>query len=88
MMIISVKNIGTSTSKITVIAGQIQRMGVPVKNTLKIIPSRLGRVIKTVVTGADGRYKVYLPLDRDYLIYAQDESKQFNAVIQDNVVPK
>lgn len=87
-MTILVKNTGVSISKITVIAGQIQKMGTPIKNTLKIMPSSLGRVIKTVITDDDGRYKAYVPLDQAYLVYTQDNLKQFNAVIQDNVVPK
>ena len=81
-------NYGYSNQKISVVAGRIMQLGIPVRKTVKIIPTQSGRVIKTVTTDDQGHYKVYLPLDNSYLIYAQDENKQFNAVIQDNVVPK
>ncbi|MDH0711286.1 hypothetical protein [Acinetobacter johnsonii] len=85
---ITIRNTGVSTSKITVLAGQVMKMGVPAQSTIKVIPSRVGRVVKTIATDEQGFYKAYVPLDQSYLIYAQDKSKQLNAVIQDNVVPK
>ena len=38
--------------------------------------------------GNNGKYKMYLPNDIAYTIVAIDKNKQYNAVVQDNVVSK
>ena len=43
----------------------------------------------STISGADGTYSFKgLPKGQSFLVFAQDLSKQYNAVIQDNVVPK
>lgn len=88
MITIAITATGYSTSRLAIIAGQVKQLGVPVKSTVKIMMQHSGGVIKTVNTDQNGRYKAYVPYSSAYLVFAQDPQGVFNAVIQDNVVPK
>lgn len=85
---LQIVNAGLSSSKITVISGRVLQMGMPIKSIVKVLMRNTGLVVKTITTDNDGFYKAYLPLGLAYTLYAQDKTKVFNAVIQDNVVPK
>lgn len=79
---------GFSAPKQTVITGLTLEMGVSKSKLVRIYSRGNGSLIASTKSDENGVYKVYLPLDLAYTIVAIDEHKQFNAVIQDNVVPK
>ena len=79
---------GFSSSKQTIIAGKTLEMGVPKSKLVRIYSRANGSLIASTKSDENGVYKVYMPLDLAHTIVAIDEHKQFNAVIQDNVVPK
>lgn len=85
---LKIVNKGISSSKITIIAGRVLQMGVPIKSTVKVLMQKTGVAVKLIDTDSSGFYKAYVPLGLAYTLYAQDKTKVFNAVIQDNVVPK
>lgn len=76
------------TEKITVILGSTLELGIPKSKLVRIYSRNNGALIVSTKSNESGVYKTYLPLDVAYTIVAIDEHKQFNAVIQDNVVPK
>ncbi len=77
-----------ATSKISVISGKILELGKPVSRPIRVYSRLNGSLLKTTQSNENGEYKIYLPHDVAYTILSIDPNKQFNAVIQDNVVPK
>ena len=75
-------------SKTTLIAGRTIENGSPKSKLVRVYSRANGSLITTIKSNANGFYKIYLPRDLAYTLVAIDENKQFNAVIQDNVVPK
>ena len=88
MITMRISHTGSSTSKQTVIAGKTFEMGAPKSKLVRIYSRGNGALIASIKSDVNGAYKAYLPLDAAYTVVAIDERKQFNAVIQDNVVPK
>lgn len=74
--------------KWTIISGHVYELGVPVSRRVNIYNRINGMLIATIVSGEDGYYRVNAPLIQAYTITSIDPNRQFNAVIQDNVVPK
>lgn len=77
-----------STPNMRVIAGRTAELGVPVSRQVRAYSHETGVLLSQVRSGSDGKYKLYLPFDSSYTLVAVDSRKTFNAVIQDNVVPK
>jgi hypothetical protein len=70
------------------IKGFLMKQGVPIVGTLHLLSIASGHVIRISKSNPDGSYEFKgLPKGR-YIIFSRDKNKQFNAVIQDNVVPK
>ncbi|MCO8084973.1 carboxypeptidase-like regulatory domain-containing protein [Acinetobacter lwoffii] len=70
------------------IKGYLMKQGVPIIGTVHLLSTVSGHVIRISKSNSDGSYEFKgLPKGR-YIIFARDKNKQFNAVIQDNVVPK
>lgn len=88
MTTIMISHAGYSTSKIRTIAGHTLELGLPKSKLVRIYSRNSGSLLKQIKSDADGSYKVHLPYDASYLVVAVDSNKVFNAVIQDNVVPK
>jgi len=77
-----------TTEKIKIIAGTTLEMGVPASKNVRVYDGYTGALLTQVKTGADGRYKIYVPFAKSYTIVGIDQNKRFNATTQDNVVPK
>lgn len=88
MSTMKITHAGYSTRKVKLISGRTLELGVPKSKLVRIYSRNSGSLLKQVKSNADGRYKAYLPYDAAYLIVAVDSNKVFNAVAQDNVVPK
>ncbi|WP_180069317.1 hypothetical protein [Acinetobacter sp. YH12112] len=78
----------TTIAKTKIVSGSTFEMGVPKSKHVRIYSRVSGALIASTRSDKNGVYKAYLPLDASYTIVAIDEHKKFNAVIQDNVVPK
>lgn len=87
-MLLSLTTPRYTTSKTKVIAGRTFEIGAPKSKIVRVYSRENGALLKQVKSDADGIYKVYVPYDMAYLIIGVDGNKKFNAVIQDNVVPK
>ena len=77
-----------STSRMTVVAGVTMELGIPVSRQVRAHSRVNGSLIESMYSDKNGQYKMYLPHDIAYTIVSIDPNKIFNAVIQDNVVPK
>jgi len=79
----------TVSSKLHVIAGSTKKLGQPVVNyEVRILNRATGALLSVVRSNAIAEYKAYVPYAQAYTVIAFDRNKNFNAVIQDNVVPK
>lgn len=74
--------------KQNIISGMVAELGRPVSRTVRAYMRSTGILLGSTVSDKNGRYKMYLPLSYAYTVVAIDPKKLFNAVIQDNVVPK
>lgn len=88
MDILTPINLSIHAQKWTAIVGRIYELGIPVARQVNIYNRNNGMLIATTKSDADGRYRVNAPLINAYTITSIDPKRQFNAVIQDNVVPK
>ncbi len=77
-----------TTSKLTVIKGITSELGAPVSRLVRIYCRSNGALIKTIRSDVQGRFKAYLPNLIQFTLVSIDPKRNFNAVIQDNVVPK
>ncbi len=71
-----------------VVSGKTMELGRPVSRPIRAYSRLNGALLKTTQSNGNGEYKFYLPHDVAYTIVSIDPNKKFNAVIQDNVVPK
>ena len=70
------------------INGVVEKMGIQIPCRVRLYEKLSGRLIEDVLTDLDGNYK-FTGLSRTaFFIVAHDPATQYNAVIQDNVVPK
>ena len=85
-----IKNTSNVSSKrnIYTIAGVVKKQGIPYPCNVGVYDRASGRLIKKVKTDSAGRYEVTNLYKDSCFIVALDQNQQFNAVIQDNVVPK
>lgn len=81
-------NVERSSFKQNLIAGVTTQLGIPVSRKVRAYMRSTGVLIGSVVSDMSGQYKMYLPESLAYTIVSIDPDKHFNAVIQDNVVPK
>lgn len=77
-----------STSRRSVVVGAVSQLGYPISREVRAYSRSNGILLASTKSGNNGKYKMYLPDDVAYTIVAIDKNKQYNAVIQDNVVPK
>ncbi len=74
--------------KQNVISGIVTELGRPVSRKVRAYMRSTGVLLGSAISDKNGKYKMYLPQSYAYTIIALDPKKVFNAVIQDNVVPK
>jgi hypothetical protein len=71
-----------------VIKGTVKINGVPAERLVNVYAGVGGSLLAQKLSQPDGRYSFVLPNNPSYMIVAIDHKRQFNAVIQDNVVLK
>lgn len=79
---------GFSTLSRTKVVGKTTELGVPVSRLVRAYSRANGALLASTKSDKNGKYKLYLPYDVSYTIISIDIHKKFNAVVQDNVVPK
>ena len=77
-----------SASRMTLVSGVTMELGMRVSRQVRAYSRANGSLIESTHSDKNGQYKMYLPHDSAYTIVSIDPNKIFNAVIQDNVVPK
>ena len=88
-MIVKSERYMSSTISLKVVSGVVAELGVPASSRQVMAYSRgLGSLLCKTKSDKNGKFKMYLPFDFAYTIVSIDPNKQYNAVIQDNVVPK
>ena len=70
------------------IKGQINRLGVPTQSRLRLYDKFSGAMVADVTADKNGNYEIIGLSKSKYYIVSHDSIDQFNAIIQDNVVPK
>lgn len=75
-------------SGINSIKGQVKEVGVSIPCRVRLFEKSTGRLISDVLTDSGGKYEFRNLLKVKFFIVAHHPASQFNAVIQDNVVPK
>lgn len=85
---IRVSGLCRTTIKQKVISGTVFELGAPVSREVKVYSRGTGVLLATTTSNESGHYKIYLPFEGSYTVISKDPHKKFNAVIQDNVVPK
>jgi hypothetical protein len=84
---VKITNARTSLKQ-NAIAGVVTELGQPVSRRVRAYGRSTGVLLASTTSGNNGKYKMYLPNDIAYTIVAIDKNKQYNAVVQDNVVSK
>ena len=87
-MLVNAKRYMSSTANVKLIAGTTRELGVVVSRQVRAYSHETGILLAQTRSSTGGKYKLYLPYDSSYTLVAVDSRKTFNAVIQDNVVPK
>lgn len=70
------------------IKGYLRKKGVPIAGIIQLLSVSSGRVIRSSRSNPDGSYEFKGLPKVKYIIFSRDSHRQYNAVIQDNVVPK
>lgn len=70
------------------VAGTTCQQGVLISARIKIMSRHNLNGLADLSSDSSGVYSVYLPRFAKYIIISLNPSGKFNAVIQDNVVPK
>lgn len=70
------------------ISGKVKEMGNNIPCRVRLFEKNTGRLIADVETDEDGNYVFKEIIKVLFFIVAHHPKNQFNAVIQDNVVPK
>lgn len=71
-----------------VIKGTVKINNVPAERLVRVYAGVGGHLLAQKLSQPNGQYSFVLPNQSSYTIAAIDHKHQFNAVIQDNVVPK
>ena len=70
------------------IKGTIKELNIPIPCRVRLFESSSGQMVADVLTDAAGNCQFTSLTKIKYFIVAHHPTSQFNAVIQDNVVPK
>lgn len=77
-----------STYPLFSIRGQVLKRGINIPCRVRLFVKATGQLFKDVVTDENGYYAFEdIPLNRYYVV-AHDPDGEYNAVIQDNIIPK
>jgi len=82
-------NIAFKTADAKSIKGQVQEKKVPLPCRVRLFERKSGLLMSEIATDSQGYYAFYNLNDEErFFVVAHHPKIQFNAVIQDNVVPK
>ena len=82
-------NIAFKTADAKSIKGQVREKNAPIPCRVRLFERKSGLLMSEVATDNDGYYAFYNLNDEErFFVVAHHPRLQFNAVIQDNVVPK
>jgi len=70
------------------IRGVVNSVGLPVPCRVRLYEKISGQLVADIKTDEQGVYEFRKLLEKKYFLVAHHPTSQFNAVIQDNVVPK
>lgn len=70
------------------IRGTVKKIGASIPCRVRLYEKLSGKMVDEVSTDQDGGYKFNHLVATKFFIVAHDPVSQYNAVIQDNVVPK
>ncbi|WP_347460611.1 carboxypeptidase regulatory-like domain-containing protein [Acinetobacter sp. ANC 7454] len=70
------------------IKGQIKEVGNNIPCRVRLFNKLTGRIVRDITTDQHGNYEFDHLLHSIFFVVAHHPASQFNAVIQDNVVPK
>ncbi len=89
-MILSKSNVikPTLNAHRKIIKGVVTINGTPSRRLVRVYAGIGGRLLAQTLSSEAGDYKFVLPHQPSYAVAAFDHLKNYNAVIQDNVVPK
>ncbi|WP_180096544.1 MULTISPECIES: hypothetical protein [unclassified Acinetobacter] len=76
-----------TSEKQAIITGFVKKLGLPHQSNVRAYIRQTGVLVANQKTDINGFYKLYVP-PGCYTLVAIDPNRKFNAVIQDNVVPK
>ena len=77
-----------TSDKGLLIKGQVKETNTPIPCRLRLFEKTSGRMVAEVATDQNGFYEFDHLTKTKFFIVAHHPASQFNAVIQDNVVPK
>lgn len=81
-------NIHLTVGEYISIKGQVKELGNNIPCRVRLFEKSTGRLIADVATDEVGNYEFLNLMKTRFFIVAHHPRNQFNAVIQDNVVPK
>ena len=82
-------HIAFKTSDAKSIKGQVREENTPIPCRVRLFERKSGQLMAEVATDSQGYYAFYNLNDEErFFVVAHHPRLQFNAVIQDNVVPK
>lgn len=86
------KNYGVSPSQTfgngLLIRGTVKKIGVSIPCRVRLYEKLSGKMLDETLADNDGNYEFNHLVLTKFFVVAHDPASQFNAVIQDNVVPK
>lgn len=85
---ISAMDNGYSINGPLFISGVVKKIGVSIPCRVRLYEKFTGAKLREVATDQNGNYRFDGLSENKYFIVAHDPATQYNAVIQDNVVPK
>ncbi|MCU4622838.1 hypothetical protein KTJ54_12065 [Acinetobacter radioresistens] len=68
--------------------GTVKIKGIPEQRMVRVYSGIGGELLAQALSDKNGRYMIIVPYAPNYTIISIDHKKIYNAVIQDNVVPK
>ncbi|WP_335969836.1 carboxypeptidase regulatory-like domain-containing protein [Acinetobacter bereziniae] len=70
------------------IKGVLLKKGIPIIGLVHLFSLSSKRIVKTTRSHDDGSYEFKGLAKTEFILFSRDEARNYNAVIQDNVVPK
>ncbi|ENX07621.1 carboxypeptidase-like regulatory domain-containing protein [Acinetobacter variabilis] len=82
------RNLNKQSPQLYKISGTVLKSSAPIPCRIRLYEKLTGTKLNEVLSDANGNYEFTNLEKSKYFLVAHDPASQFNAVIQDNVVPK